>query len=104
MTSMKASAFLRFLGLAFLLHLIAAPSYALFDRGGILGAGTRAMGLSGAFVAVADDPSAAYWNPAGLVQLEQPQILGMYGSYLNDKNRNLYFTFQYPLPDDIHLS
>jgi hypothetical protein len=27
--------------------------------------GTRATGLGGAFVAVADDASAAYWNPAG---------------------------------------
>ena len=79
-------------------------SAALFDRGGILGVGTRAMGLSGAFTAVADDPSATYWNPAGLVQLEQPQISGMYGSYLNDKNRNLSFIFQYPLPEDIHLA
>ena len=28
--------------------------------------GTRALGMGGAFVAVADDASAAYWNPAGL--------------------------------------
>jgi hypothetical protein len=27
--------------------------------------GTRAAGMAGAFVAVADDASAAYWNPAG---------------------------------------
>lgn len=29
--------------------------------------GERALGMAGAFVAVADDPSAAHWNPAGLV-------------------------------------
>jgi hypothetical protein len=29
--------------------------------------GTRAAGMGGAFVAVADDASAVYWNPAGLV-------------------------------------
>lgn len=28
--------------------------------------GVRAMGMGGAFVAVADDGSASYWNPAGL--------------------------------------
>ena len=28
--------------------------------------GTRAAGMGGAYVAVADDASAAYWNPAGL--------------------------------------
>lgn len=28
--------------------------------------GTRALGMGGAFVAVADDATAAYWNPAGL--------------------------------------
>ena len=30
--------------------------------------GTRAAGMGGAFVAVADDSSAAYWNPAGLLR------------------------------------
>src|SRR6476661_3580177 len=28
--------------------------------------GTRAEGMAGAFVAVADDASAVYWNPAGI--------------------------------------
>src|SRR5215217_2615195 len=28
--------------------------------------GTRASGLAGAFVAVADDATAVYWNPAGI--------------------------------------
>jgi long-chain fatty acid transport protein len=32
--------------------------------------GARAMGLGGAFTAVADDPSAVYFNGAGLTQLE----------------------------------
>ena len=39
--------------------------------------GTRAQGMGGAFVAVADDASATYWNPAGLA-------MGAYFSLLLD--------------------
>src|SRR6188508_3105783 len=31
--------------------------------------GTRAQGMGGAFVAVADDATATYWNPAGLASI-----------------------------------
>ena len=37
------------------------------------GSGARALGLAGAFTAVADDATAASWNPAGLIQLERPE-------------------------------
>lgn len=36
--------------------------------------GARSMGLGGAFVALADDATAAFANPAGLVQLLEPEI------------------------------
>lgn len=39
-----------------------------------LGAGARAMGLGGAFIAVADDATAVSFNPAGLAQLLQPEV------------------------------
>jgi hypothetical protein len=42
------------------------------------GFGARALGMGGAFVSIADDASAVYWNPAGLVQLKQSQILVMH--------------------------
>lgn len=83
---------------------ISVPVFALFYRGGDLGVGTRAMGLSGAFVAVSDDASAPYWNPAGLAQITQPEVMVMYGSYFNDKDRNLFISGHYPLSDDIHLA
>lgn len=34
-----------------------------------IGVGARAEALGGAFVAIADDPSALYWNPAGITQI-----------------------------------
>jgi long-subunit fatty acid transport protein len=37
-----------------------------------VGSGARALGQS-AFIAVADDATAASWNPAGLIQLEEPE-------------------------------
>jgi long-chain fatty acid transport protein len=36
--------------------------------------GTKAVGMGGAFAATADDPTAVYFNPAGIVQLEGTQI------------------------------
>lgn len=39
--------------------------------------GARAMGMGGAFVAVADDVTALHWNPAGLASFEGFQLFGM---------------------------
>ncbi len=39
-----------------------------------IGSGARAIALGSAFVAVADDALAGYWNPAGLTQLKGPAI------------------------------
>jgi hypothetical protein len=36
--------------------------------------GARSMGFGGAFVALADDATAAFANPAGLVQLARPEV------------------------------
>ncbi|HYM80168.1 MAG TPA: PorV/PorQ family protein [Candidatus Limnocylindria bacterium] len=36
--------------------------------------GARATGLGEAFVAVANDPSAIYWNPAGLASLQRQEV------------------------------
>ncbi len=39
-----------------------------------VGSGARAIGMGGAFIAVADDATAASWNPGGLLQLDTPEI------------------------------
>ncbi|MCD6353392.1 MAG: hypothetical protein J7M06_04190, partial [Proteobacteria bacterium] len=46
-----------------------------------VGSGARAMGMGGAFIAVADDATAASWNPAGLIQLETPEVSVVYSSF-----------------------
>jgi hypothetical protein len=47
----------------------ADDSVLLFGNKNTYGIGPRAMGMGGAFAAVADDASAVWWNPAGLVQI-----------------------------------
>jgi long-subunit fatty acid transport protein len=50
------------------------------------GIGARALGMGTAFTGIADDFSAAYWNPAGLGQIEKNEISGGLSqfSYGND--------------------
>ena len=47
-----------------------------------VGSGARALGQGGAFIAVADDATAASWNPGALIQLERPE-LSLVGSFLS---------------------
>jgi long-subunit fatty acid transport protein len=50
-----------------------------------VGSGARALGQS-AFIAVADDATAASWNPAGLIILENPEfsVVGIWRAMSND--------------------
>jgi hypothetical protein len=47
------------------------------------GAGARALGMGGAFVAVADDATAPYWNPAGLPGVERAAVSAMHSYSFN---------------------
>ena len=42
------------------------------------GVGARALGMGGAFVSVANDATAAYWNPAGLAKIGHNAFAAMY--------------------------
>ncbi len=42
-----------------------------------IGVGARALGMSNAFVAIANDATAGYWNPAGLTQLNSSMQLSL---------------------------
>lgn len=64
-----------------------------------IGVGARALGMGGAFVAVADDASACYWNPAGLVQLKNKEVQAMYSLLSIDRKYN-FLNYAQPLKDD----
>ena len=51
-----------------------------------IGVGGRASALGDAFVAVANDASALYWNPAGLVQFQENQVMFSHNSWVVDIN------------------
>lgn len=46
-----------------------------------LGAGARAVAMGEAVVAVADDATALYWNPAGLTRIEKRSVTLMHSAY-----------------------
>lgn len=49
-----------------------------------LGAGSRAVGLGEAYIAVANDASSTYWNPAGLVNLSGTELMFTHNKWLQD--------------------
>lgn len=87
--------------LAAVLLAAAAPSRAAFDD---LGAGARAPGMGGAFVSVADDVYALYYNPAGLGLLDRPQLgtaySSLYGGLRDGSNLSTSFLgYAHPLAE-----
>jgi len=59
----------------FILGLIVGLSSGLYSNGlNLNGNGSKAIAMGGAFVGLADDFSAVFWNPAGLTQMEEPNL------------------------------
>ncbi|MGA1869866.1 MAG: OmpP1/FadL family transporter [bacterium] len=56
-----------------------------------VGSGARALGMGGAFIAIADDATAASWNPGGLVQLEEPEF-SIVSAYTHRMHENEFGT------------
>ena len=46
--------------------------------------GSRALGMGGAFVSVADDATALYWNPSGIARLDCNEFVFMHSNWLAD--------------------
>jgi hypothetical protein len=79
------------------LALLAVPARAQFSLGEqragtssgtflAIGIGARASGLGGSFVALANDPSAIFWNTAGLASVLKRDVLFSHVSWPGDVN------------------
>ncbi|NIR64892.1 MAG: PorV/PorQ family protein, partial [candidate division Zixibacteria bacterium] len=62
-----------------------------------IGVGARAMAMGGAYVAVANDPTALYYNPAGIVWMDNIQIELMHNEWLVETNYD-FIGATMPLP------
>ena len=62
-----------------------------------IGVDAAALGMSNAVVASSQDVNSGYWNPAGLVQIEDRQIAVMHSSYFADIANYNYVAFAMPL-------
>jgi len=62
--------------------------------------GARAIGMGGAFAAVADDISSVWWNPAGLGFLESPELMLTVVDYTLDLTYS-YFAGAIPIADGL---
>jgi hypothetical protein len=62
-----------------------------------IGAGARALGMGSAFVGLADDGTAAYWNPAGLATLPDRQINAMHAEQFGSIVQYDYIAYSMPV-------
>jgi hypothetical protein len=88
--------------LAVVLMIGASPAWA-DSAGGAgaylkMGVGARALGMGSAFTAVADDATAAFWNPAGLALLEKNEASFMHANLSLDRKYN-FFNYAHVLKD-----
>ena len=58
-----------------------------------VGVGARALGMGGAFVSLADDATAPYWNPAGLGLQTQSRQVSYMGALVGDDEFGRQHTF-----------
>ena len=64
-----------------------------------IGVDAVALGMSGAVTATTNDVNSGYWNPAGLVHLQDNQLALMHSSYFANIANYNYAAFAMPLDD-----
>lgn len=66
-----------------------------------LGVGGRALGMGGAFVAVANDVTSGYYNPAGLANINYPQLSLMHSEQFGNLVNYDYGSVAIPFQNDM---
>jgi hypothetical protein len=64
-----------------------------------IGVDAAALGMSNAVVASTDNVNSGYWNPAGLMQLEQKEVSLMHSSYFANIAQYNYAAYAMPIDD-----
>ena len=89
---MKPAVYITFITL-FSIAVFATVSIAQVEEmaiGNTFGVGARTMGMGGASLALADDFTALYWNPAGMAQIQKFELFSSFSH--NRASTNAYFT------------
>lgn len=69
-----------------------------------LGVGGRALSMGGAQVAVVNDVTAGYWNPAGLALMQYPQAVLMHEEHFGDLVNYNYAAVAIPYGNDMSFA
>ncbi len=69
-----------------------------------IGSGVRALGLGKAYVSIADDGSALYWNPAGVAQIRNLEASFMHAELYDGLASYDSFTYCQPLPNLVTIA
>ncbi len=65
-----------------------------------IGVDAAAMGMSSAVVAHTNDVNSGYWNPAGLIGIEDGQVAAMHASYFANIAQYDYAAYAKPIDDE----
>jgi hypothetical protein len=81
------------------LLLVAGPAQATRYAGEFLriGVGARALGMGSAFAGLADDGTAAFWNPAGLATLDTHEISAMHAEQFGSIVQYDFLSYAMPM-------
>ncbi len=68
-----------------------------------IGTGVKSLSMGGAYSAVADDPSAVYWNPAGIAQIRKIKLDFNHSFLYNNMASYDVVTYCQPLPNSVTI-